>query len=608
MRYGKSMSEALAEVREGFSKKEIKMAIGVASDPRYKQGNYSGAVRTIEKIKKGLSKHPQVAAVLKRQNEEIFEKVKCPHCEGDGCPKCEGNGYMADAVDKEDEPFLKDLIKNLRKGSATHSKQADDLEKAVKEETELDEIKEPFVVVDTADGDKIVGMASSEKGAKEIITTAQLPPMKIKDKKTLKIVKVKKKQMIGYPIKEETELDEKYDLYHKTFSDAMQHAYDYAKKKLGITVDPKEIDNKVATGPRKPSEGKTNKYRLKGKGGNLQIQVYNKGGSKPFELNMYKEEVELDEASIDMRDHDRTDPDFQALIKKLKLKAKDMRGDDGTTVTGNAKDIEKMLDTMYGDDWKDFYKQKGQKYLELGEEMRVFRVSSDKLQGNVHAKDEKEAEKIFRKKGAKGKITITDRGPKRHYRRAKHDYDIVKEGTWAVPETPAQKRDLKKLLSKPLALGKEGDNAADKMYSIIGDDELFDDLYVAGKKDPEGDARPIIKKAMKRLKIREDRWFNRDTWRLDESTKPDHIKVFNSLKKGDKVEINYDSSIAGGSTKTFVIKTKNKVYKGKVDKVTMYPDGKTGGVKFHLYQYDNRPGVYMAIGDMGASLRDIKKI
>jgi len=94
---------------------------------------------------------------------------------------------------------------------------------------------------------------------------------------------------------EEVELDEKYDLYHKSFSDAMSHAYDYAKKKLGITVDPKEIDNKVATGPKKPSDGKTNTYRLKGKGGNLQIQVYNKGGSKPFELNMYKEEAELDE-------------------------------------------------------------------------------------------------------------------------------------------------------------------------------------------------------------------------------------------------------------------------------------------------------------------------
>ena len=149
---------------EGFSPKQIKMAIGIASDPRYKKGNYTGAYNAIEKIKKGLASHPQVAAVLKRQNEN---------------------------------------------------------------------------------------------------------------------------------------LDEKYDLYHKTFSDAMQHAYDYAKKKLGITVDPKEIDNKVATGPKKPSEGKTNKYRLKGKGGNLQIQVYNKGGSKPFELNMYKEENEMEKSLKD---------------------------------------------------------------------------------------------------------------------------------------------------------------------------------------------------------------------------------------------------------------------------------------------------------------------
>ena len=89
----------------------------------------------------------------------------------------------------------------------------------------------------------------------------------------------------------------KYDLYHKDFSSAMQHAYKMAKKLHGITVDSKEIDDKVASGPRKPSEGKTNKYRLKGDKGAIQVQVYNKGGPKPFELNMYKEEVELDEAS-----------------------------------------------------------------------------------------------------------------------------------------------------------------------------------------------------------------------------------------------------------------------------------------------------------------------
>ena len=95
---------------------------------------------------------------------------------------------------------------------------------------------------------------------------------------------------------EEFKLDEaSYALYHKDFSSAMQHSYKMAKKMYGITVDPKEIDDKVASGPRKPSEGKTNKYRLKGDKGAIQVQVYNKGGSKPFELNMYKEEVELDE-------------------------------------------------------------------------------------------------------------------------------------------------------------------------------------------------------------------------------------------------------------------------------------------------------------------------
>ena len=59
-----------------FSPKEIKMAIGVASDKRYAGGNMTGAVKAIDKIKKGLSGHPQVAAVLKRQNEDVKEAYK----------------------------------------------------------------------------------------------------------------------------------------------------------------------------------------------------------------------------------------------------------------------------------------------------------------------------------------------------------------------------------------------------------------------------------------------------------------------------------------------------------------------------------------------------
>ena len=75
------MSELLNEVRrfeldEGFSPREIKMAIGIASDPRYAKGNMTGAVNAIEKMKKGLSDHPQVAAVLKRQNEDLDEAMK----------------------------------------------------------------------------------------------------------------------------------------------------------------------------------------------------------------------------------------------------------------------------------------------------------------------------------------------------------------------------------------------------------------------------------------------------------------------------------------------------------------------------------------------------
>ena len=69
-------SVVVEDLDEGFSPKEIKMAVGVASDKRYAGGNMTGAVKAIEKIKRGLSKHKQVAAVLKRQNESVEESVE----------------------------------------------------------------------------------------------------------------------------------------------------------------------------------------------------------------------------------------------------------------------------------------------------------------------------------------------------------------------------------------------------------------------------------------------------------------------------------------------------------------------------------------------------
>jgi len=65
-----------------FTDKEIKMAIGIASDKRYAKGNMTGAVSAIEKIKKGLSDHPQVQAVLKRQNESLDEAKNYEYKDG----------------------------------------------------------------------------------------------------------------------------------------------------------------------------------------------------------------------------------------------------------------------------------------------------------------------------------------------------------------------------------------------------------------------------------------------------------------------------------------------------------------------------------------------
>ena len=67
------------------------------------------------------------------------------------------------------------------------------------------------------------------------------------------------------------------------------------------------------------------------------------------------------------------------------------------------------------------------------------------------------------------------------------------EGTWAVPNTESEKDDLRELMSKPLMVGNEGQDATTALYNIIGDDQLFDDLgELANIKGPEYDCRPEV--------------------------------------------------------------------------------------------------------------------
>ena len=62
------------------------------------------------------------------------------------------------------------------------------------------------------------------------------------------------------------------------------------------------------------------------------------------------------------------------------------------------------------------------------------------------------------------------------------------EGTWAVPNTMELAKKLEAVMANPIP----AKDASDVMYSLIGDDELFDSLYELETDDPSADARPTI--------------------------------------------------------------------------------------------------------------------
>ena len=94
-----------------------------------------------------------------------------------------------------------------------------------------------------------------------------------------------------------------YEVYHKDYSSAVQTAIKQAEKR-GYEVDMDDWHDKVATGPKKPSSGKTNSFSInlmkdgKPSKKKLQMQVYNMDNHK-YELNMYIEEIQLDELNKD---------------------------------------------------------------------------------------------------------------------------------------------------------------------------------------------------------------------------------------------------------------------------------------------------------------------
>ena len=77
--------------------------------------------------------------------------------------------------------------------------------------------------------------------------------------------------------------------------------------------------------------------------------------------------------------------------------------------------------------------------------------------------------------------------------------DRLMEGTWALPDTPEKQSQLIELLSKDLLVGADATNATEQLYDLLGDDELFDQLYELAQRDANADARQVVLDRMQEL-------------------------------------------------------------------------------------------------------------
>lgn len=68
----------------------------------------------------------------------------------------------------------------------------------------------------------------------------------------------------------------------------------------------------------------------------------------------------------------------------------------------------------------------------------------------------------------------------------------VAEGSWASPDTDDEVDQLIELFGEPLIVGVDAMDAENKLYPILGDDSLFDNLEELAKTDPTADAREVV--------------------------------------------------------------------------------------------------------------------
>ena len=202
--HGKRMTEALNEVRsfrdatnEGGpgsgpqkggkkqSSANIKKAYGILNDPRFKQGNYSGAAKAIDKLSPGLSNHPDVKNAMKRANEELEEE----------------NRFSRQLKGRQREVYdlaLKDIRKNKVYGEKDQDAVVDKVAGTSLMPKSLSDVKQAIQHESldlSATGDTTTSNASQEN---ETVEEESINEFKLKDSA---IEKLKKGVKQGKPIK-----------------------------------------------------------------------------------------------------------------------------------------------------------------------------------------------------------------------------------------------------------------------------------------------------------------------------------------------------------------------------------------------------------------------
>ena len=67
-------------------------------------------------------------------------------------------------------------------------------------------------------------------------------------------------------------------------------------------------------------------------------------------------------------------------------------------------------------------------------------------------------------------------------------------GVWALPQTVKQAKELQKLVAKPLS----PKVAEDKLYNLLGDDDLFDNISEA-KENGDSDVRILVELSLSKF-------------------------------------------------------------------------------------------------------------